>query len=80
MGIRDMQGYREDWIGLRTLDQRRALVQIRLPGEHVRTDVPGLDPPIHPLPCLAKHQPKCYSANGQLLFKKLNPMPTCHTL
>lgn len=36
--LRELRIYKEDWIGLRALDQRKALVQIRLPGEHLSFD------------------------------------------
>lgn len=35
-GVRDTEGYRGDWIGLRTLDERGGLVLESCPGEHMR--------------------------------------------
>ncbi|PJF16623.1 hypothetical protein PSACC_03610 [Paramicrosporidium saccamoebae] len=35
--MRETRIYKEDWIGLKSLDQRKAIVQIRLPGEHVES-------------------------------------------
>lgn len=35
MSLRELPIYKEDWIGLKQLDQRGSLLQIKLPGEHV---------------------------------------------
>ncbi len=33
--MRETQLYKEDWIGLRELDERGGVVQIKIPGNHV---------------------------------------------
>jgi palmitoyl-protein thioesterase len=37
VSMRELPIYKEDWIGLKELDKRKAIIQIKLPGEHVRT-------------------------------------------
>ena len=33
--MRELPMYKEDWIGLRALDERGAITQVELPGEHL---------------------------------------------
>ena len=36
--LRDSQLYKEDWIGLKTLDRSGRLVFIQIPGDHIEYD------------------------------------------
>ncbi|KAG5440716.1 hypothetical protein PCK2_000152 [Pneumocystis canis] len=38
--LRENPFYKEDWIGLKQLDERNALFQITIPGKHMEIDYP----------------------------------------
>lgn len=47
--LKDQPLYKEDWLGLRYLDDHRRLIFLKAPGRHVRTSNPDLRLRVHHL-------------------------------